>query len=823
MSSVNVLFLLCSCWISFSIAIEKITPSQFLIDSDSIVSNNGDFKLGFFSPPNTTNRYVGIWYNKVSKDAVFWVANRNNPLKDTSGVLSVSTDGNLVISNGRKDIIWSSNISIAATNTSNISAQLLDTGNLVLLARDIASSSTTNGTTLWQSFDHLTDSLLPNAKITFTKSNMKQALPSWKSLSDPSVGQFSLGTDSLVHSQAVVYKGDQRHWRSGPWNGNIFLGLQYSDEATNYANTFVHTNAADGTVDLDYTGASTLSFSHYALSYDGILSEKWWDSSKGEWQFVWKAIAIPCDMYGYCGAFGTCNALKTPRCKCLKGFMPRNAEEWKTGNWSSGCVRKETLQCGIQGSKDDGFLKLNKVKIPDLAEWSVGLNQVDCRSQCLKNCSCVAYAYDAGAGCMYWSKDLIDIQEFSSGGVDLYLRLPASVLAVNGKKKVVIIIAAIVGTITLLAAIFFVWMWLSRSKEKRQNLLETAKYNTGSRKIPLEELPLFELKKLITATNDFHDSNKLGEGGFGPVFKGKLDDGQEIAVKRLSAASGQGSDEFMNEVVVISKLQHRNLVKLLGCCVEKREKMLVYEYMPNKSLDFILFDPVKKLSLNWETRFNIIEGISRGLVYLHRDSRLRIIHRDLKASNILLDEDLTPKISDFGMARIFNTKQDQDSTRRVVGTYGYMSPEYAMGGHFSEKSDVYSFGVLLLEIVTGKKNNSFWLDEQSLTLLGYVWKLWNDDNVASIIDPVISDPSIRPEVLRCIHVGLLCVQEFTDDRPSTSTVLSMIVNDIANLPSPKQSGFCRRLVSSDGDSSGPSGVNSSSTGNYNSITHLSGR
>ncbi|KAK9756251.1 hypothetical protein RND81_01G084500 [Saponaria officinalis] len=823
MSSIHVLFVLCSCWINYSKAIEKITSSQFLRDSDSIVSNNGDFKLGFFSPSNTTNQYVGIWYNKVSKDAVFWVANRNNPLKDTSGILRVSLDGNLVLLNGRQEILWSSNISIATVNTSKISAQLLDSGNLVLLARDPVITSGTNGTTLWQSFDHPTDSLLPNAKITFDEYNMKQALPSWKSLSDPSIGQFSLGTDSLIRSQAVVYDGDRRHWRSGPWNGNIFLGLLYYDEATNYANTFVHTNAADRTVDLDYTGAITLSFSHYALSYDGILSEKWWDGSKGEWRFVWKAIETPCDLYGYCGAFGTCNALKTPLCKCLKGFAPRSAEEWKKGNWSNGCVRKETLQCGIQGSKEDGFLKLNTVKIPDLAEWSVGLNQVDCRSQCLKNCSCVAYAYDAGAGCMYWSKDLIDIQEFSSGGVDLFLRLPASALAANGKKKVVIIMVTIIGTAMLVSLTYFVWRWLSQSKDKKKNLLETMNYNTSSHPIPFEELPLFELKKLIVATKDFHHSNKLGEGGFGPVFKGKLEDGQEIAVKRLSAASGQGSDEFMNEVVVISKLQHRNLVKLLGCCAEKREKMLIYEYMPNKSLDFILFDPVNKLILNWEKRLNIIEGISRGLVYLHRDSRLRIIHRDLKASNILLDEDLNPKISDFGMARIFSTKQDQDSTRRVVGTYGYMSPEYAMGGHFSEKSDVYSFGVLLLEIVTGRKNNSFWLDEQSLTLLGYVWKLWNDDNVASIIDPVISDPSIRPEILRCIHVGLLCVQEFADDRPSTSTVLSMIVNDIANLPCPKQSGFSRRLVSSDGESSGLGGANTSSTSDYDSITHLSGR
>ncbi|XP_075667339.1 G-type lectin S-receptor-like serine/threonine-protein kinase At1g11330 isoform X2 [Castanea sativa] len=234
----------------------------------------------------------------------------------------------------------------------------------------------------------------------------------------------------------------------------------------------------------------------------------------------------------------------------------------------------------------------------------------------------------------------------------------------------------------------------------------------------VQELPLFNFEMLVRATNDFHLSSKLGQGGFGPVYKGKLSDGQEIAVKRLSRTSAQGLEEFMNEVVVISKLQHRNLVRLLGCCVEGEERMLLYEYMPNKSLDAFLFDPHKERLLDWKKRFNIIEGIGRGLLYLHRDSRLRIIHRDLKASNILLDKELNPKISDFGMARIFGSDEDQANTNRVVGTYGYMSPEYAMEGRFSEKSDVFSFGVLLLEIVSGRRNTSFYNDEQSQSLLG---------------------------------------------------------------------------------------------------------
>ncbi|PKI73758.1 hypothetical protein CRG98_005829 [Punica granatum] len=186
--------------------------------------------------------------------------------------------------------------------------------------------------------------------------------------------------------------------------------------------------------------------------------------------------------------------------------------------------------------------------------------------------------------------------------------------------------------------------------------------------LKLQDLKLLSFEELSTATDSFSSAIKLGEGGFGPVYMGKLLDGQEVAVKRLSRASDQGLEEFMNEMVVISKVQHRNLVRLLGCCVEREEKILVYEFMPNKSLDVFLFDPVKKDELDWSKRFKIIDGICRGLLYLHRDSRLRIIHRDLKASNILLDEELNPKISDFGMARIFGAKEDQANTRRVVGT-----------------------------------------------------------------------------------------------------------------------------------------------------------
>uniref|UniRef100_A0A6N2LPI2 non-specific serine/threonine protein kinase n=1 Tax=Salix viminalis TaxID=40686 RepID=A0A6N2LPI2_SALVM len=302
--------------------------------------------------------------------------------------------------------------------------------------------------------------------------------------------------------------------------------------------------------------------------------------------------------------------------------------------------------------------------------------------------------------------------------------------------------------------------------------------------------PLFKLQLLETATNNFDVSNKLGQGGFGAVYRGKLPDGQEIAVKRLSRTSGQGLEELMNEVVVISKLQHRNLVRLLGCCVEGEEMMLVYEYMPNKSLDAFLFDSLRKERLDWERRFSIINGICRGLLYLHRDSRLRIIHRDLKPGNILLDHELNPKISDFGLARIFGG--NEVNTTRVVGTFGFMPPEYLMEGRFSEKSDVFSFGVLLLQIVSGKRNDHFYGNEHGLSLIGFAWKVWNEGDITAFVDPPISDPCFVVEIFRCIQIGLLCVQELANDRPVVSTIISMLNSEIVNLPTPKKPAYVER-------------------------------
>jgi len=306
----------------------------------------------------------------------------------------------------------------------------------------------------------------------------------------------------------------------------------------------------------------------------------------------------------------------------------------------------------------------------------------------------------------------------------------------------------------------------------------------------LSEFSVFDFEDILDATDKFSLENKLGEGGFGPVYKGQFPDGVEIAVKRLASHSGQGFVEFKNEVQLIAKLQHTNLVKLLGCCSQGDEKILVYEYLPNKSLDFFIFDETRKTLLDWNKRLDIIEGTAEGLLYLHKHSRLRVIHRDLKPSNILLDNDMNPKISDFGLARIFSSNNTEESTtRRVVGTYGYMAPEYASEGLFSIKSDVFSFGVLLLEILSGKRNSDSHECGDFINVLGYAWQLYEEERWSEIIDTSLVPMHNSAEIRRCMNIALLCVQENAADRPTMLDVVAMLSSKTKILAEPKHPAY----------------------------------
>ncbi|KAL6875792.1 hypothetical protein ACP4OV_013305 [Aristida adscensionis] len=359
-------------------------------------------------------------------------------------------------------------------------------------------------------------------------------------------------------------------------------------------------------------------------------------------------------------------------------------------------------------------------------------------------------------------------------------------------KRKVLVIALVV---PILASIFCLTSFFLLIRRHTKGSQDKAKLDTKEDEeliLGIEgrstEFTVYDFPQVLEATSNFSEENKLGQGGFGPVYKGQLPDGLQIAVKRLASHSGQGFNEFKNEVQLIAKLQHTNLVRLWGCCFQGEEKILIYEYLPNKSLDFFIFDEKRRALLDWNKRLAIIEGIAQGLLYLHKHSRLRVIHRDLKASNILLDRDMNPKISDFGLAKIFSANDVQGNTNRIAGTYGYMAPEYASEGLYSEKSDVFSFGVLVLEIISGKRTSSFHGYGDFINLIGHAWQSWKDGLWHQLVDESLVTELYMIEMRRCINIALLCVQENAADRPTMSNVVAMLSSDRI-LPEPKHPAY----------------------------------
>ncbi|XP_074332601.1 G-type lectin S-receptor-like serine/threonine-protein kinase At4g27290 [Apium graveolens] len=772
-----------------STAVDTIRAHQTLKDGDTIISAGGEFELGFFSPGTSTNRYLGIWYKKISDRTVVWVANRDHPLSNTSGVVLINDKGIALQSfNSSDGIIWSVN---ASQSMKKPAVQLLDTGNLVLRDADHVINNVEDF--IWQSFDYPGDSMLPGMKFGIDLvSGVERYYTSWKSVDDPSLGGFTYRLDFNGFPQFVLWKGSVIWSRNGLWNGYKLGGIPDYNPNGIYKYRFV-LDDKEIYFGFDLINQTSV-FIRLVLTPGGEPKLLVWNDQQQNWIVYLSLQDTDCDRYGLCGAYGICNIENTPRCECLRGFVPKFPEKWKAADWSDGCIHRTSLVCGTK----EGFVKYSGVKLPDTHHtwYDLTINLQECKRLCIKNCSCTAYAnadvIRGGHGCLLWFSDLTDIREYAEDGRDIYVRMPSSELvkswSAGVKRKTEVILITVMSIVVLLGIILRTVF--KKRKSLEQENLEISMESVALTKVEDEDLqlPLFEFEIVANATSNFSNNNKLGEGGFGLVYKGTLDDGQEIAVKRLSRDSSQGLDEFKNEVSCIAKLQHRNLVTLYGCCTEKGEKILIYEYMANKSLDLFIFDEKNRNTMDWPKRYNIINGIARGLMYLHQDSKLRIIHRDLKASNILLDHELNPKISDFGIARSFGGNETEASTSRVVGTYGYMSPEYAIDGQFSVKSDVYSFGVLLIKIVSGVKNRLFSHPDHSLNLLGHAWMSYKEDTLLQVIDELILESSNHMEVFRAIQIGLLCVQHDPKDRPVMSQVVLMLSSNM-KLPHPKQPGF----------------------------------
>ncbi|KAJ9566554.1 hypothetical protein OSB04_002520 [Centaurea solstitialis] len=808
-----------------TLSADTLKPNQQITDGLTLISSNKRFELGFFSPGNGSSgsRYLGIWYHGLPLTVV-WVANRNKPVLDSFGKLALSENGVLTLYDRSLGRVWSTD-NVPVANGSSPVLQLLDSGNLVVRDDRIKNK----GVFLWESFDFPTDTLLPDFKLGWKlDTGLERSVRSWKSVDDPSEGEYSFSLEPREAPQLVLRHGSQKIYRWGPFDGNTFSGSIRLTTNPLFSALFVYNSVELYYV---YQMLDDTILSRFVVSPLGMLEYYTWRVNRSkDWNLLISFNTDPCDGYMKCGRYGSCASLTS--CKCLSGFTPVSPLDWGVFSYSGGCKRRHELDCGHR----DGFVRYDGLKLPDNPVVWANYTEDECRAKCSKNCSCMAYAslnvYGNGSRCVVWIGDLVDIKNWGSGGDQIYIRMArAELQSIAGAKRKrvtikIVSVATVIGVLLLSIGTIWYISWIMREKRKDQ-IGRTSKVQLSGSFQYMEEtqdegfqLPLFDLDTIFLACNNFSDRNKIGQGGFGSVYKGELSNGQEIAVKRLLEKSIQGVEELKNEITLIAKLQHRNLVKLLGCCIEGDETMLVYEYLPNKSLNNFIYDkPTRKL-LTWRKRYHIIKGVARGLLYLHQDSRLRIIHRDLKTSNILLDIELNPKISDFGIARIFGTDQIQEMTKRIIGTYGYMSPEYAMNGHYSVKSDVYSFGVIVLEILSGQKNWAFHHPEHDLNLLGHAWMLWNKRVPLEILDPtLVQESSNENQVIRCIQVALLCVQQYPEDRPKMSTVYSMLSYEKMELPEPKEPGFCRESYTKKFDTS----ASDSTTLNEVTMTTLGGR
>ncbi|MQL97779.1 hypothetical protein Taro_030480 [Colocasia esculenta] len=507
----------------FSSAADTLAAGQSIADGQTLVSAGRDFELGFFSPGRSKNRYVGIWYHKLPVQTVMWVANRASPVRDSSGSFTLAGNGSLLVLDGKQNVLWSSNTS--AASSSGASATLMDSGNFVVASSDA---------TLWQSFDHRGNTFVPGMISSLDLKTHKHTLTtSWKSDDDPSLGNFSMGIDPRGFMQLVIWEGAARRWRTGLWNGQSFTSMPDIDPLNLRGPRF--SNGEDGKILFTYVPYNS-SYQRFVLTPNGVNEQRMWDDSSQAWRTIFSRPNEECEVYNRCGAHGVCSAGAVagaaPVCSCVKGYEPRNPEQWSNGNWSGGCVRRTLFQCerngsaGGGGGKEDGFFKVEGVGLPDSPGW-IGITDAEgCTAACLRNCSCRAYAYPKGIGCMLWSADLLDMRQFSRGGYEVFIRLAGSELDLRKPISKVLIIAVVMVSIFLAFSIYISWKCKNKVKGMWKREIQSALLDC-ERKVPSvedsnPELPTFTFESLSEATKDFHVSNMLGEGGFGPVYKVSL-------------------------------------------------------------------------------------------------------------------------------------------------------------------------------------------------------------------------------------------------------------------------------------------------------------
>ncbi|XP_057954868.1 G-type lectin S-receptor-like serine/threonine-protein kinase At2g19130 [Malania oleifera] len=748
---------------------DTISANNSLSGDKTIVSSGGNFVLGFFEPGNSSKSYIGIWYNRVSQRTVVWVANRDRPISDKHSAELKISGGNLVLLNESKTPVWSTNLN--STGSISPVAVLQDTGNFVLRGGSNSSSP------IWQSFDHPTHTWLPGGKIGLNKiTGRNQLLTSWKNADDPAPGLFSLELDPAGTSQYFIrWNNSKTYWTSGTWNGHIFSLVP--EMRLNYIYNFSYVSNNNENYFI-YSVYDQSIISRFIMDVSGQIKQLTWLESTG-WNLFWTQPRQQCEVYAFCGGYGSCNENELPFCNCLTGFEAKFPKNWSLADYSGGCIRKTQLQCrsnSTANGKKDGFLPSPNMKEPDNGHSvSVG-SAAECESTCLNNCSCTAYVYEMG-GCSIWIGDLLNLQQLTQGdgkGKTLLIKLASSDLPghKDNKGKVIsIAMGSAAGVVAFLGIVFILFL------RRRKRSVRSMQAGEGS-------LVAFGYKDLQTATRNF--SEILGGGGFGFVFKGILPDSTVVAVKKLESFS-QGEKQFRTEVSTIGTIQHVNLVRLCGFCSDGIHKLLVYDYMPNGSLDAHLFHEKDGKVLDWKTRYQIALGTARGLAYLHEKCRDCIIHCDIKPENVLLDADFCPKLADFGLAKLLGREFSRVLTT-MRGTRGYLAPEWISGVAITPKADVYSYGMMLFEFISGRRNSEH--SENVGVKFFPTWaagQLVEGGDVLSLLDQRLEGSADAEELTKACKLACWCVQDEEAHRPSMGLVVQILegVLDLNFPPIPR--------------------------------------
>ena len=614
---------------------------------------------------------------------------------------------------------------------------------------------------------------LPGAKFGWNKvTGHTTRIISWESSIDPSPGYYTLEMDPDDSNQYIQrWNNSEVYWATGKWTGTMFIGVPEMASYPKAEVTYEFVVNDQESYFMYHTNVTTTT-AIFQMEVSGQVKTVAWIESVQDWVPFLAMPKAQCSVYFVCGSFAICTENAFTFCSCIRGFNKLYEGNWLYGNPRGGCRRNARLECVANRSRNaevDDFYALAVTKMPDKAWSAVAATADGCKQACLSNCSCAAYFY-AGDNCSLWYGDLINLVAPIDGstGHTIYIRLAASeFLSVSTKKgKASTIWALTSGTIlvtvlVILGVLLILTKWFCSKTSKIE----------GS-------LVVFRFRYLRSVTKNF--TERLGKGSFGSVYKGMLPDGTLVAVKKLDGLS-QGEKQFRAEVSTIGTIQHVNLIRLLGFCSEQSMKVLVYEYMPNGSLDRNIFGSTRE-KLSWNIRFQIALGVAKGLSYLHEECRSCIVHCDIKPENVLLDDSFVPKIADFGLAKLFGRDFSRVLTT-MRGTIGYLAPEWISGTAITAKADVFSYGVMLFEIMSGKRNSDRCQQGTETFFPVLVATRLQDGGIKDLFDSEIMRDANLQEVEKACKIACWCIQHDENIRPTMGEIVQILEGllDI-NLP-----------------------------------------